>query len=137
MQNHFKNQTSSYLLRHVNNPVDWYPWCEETFERAKREDKPVFLSIGYSTCHWCHVMAHESFEDKGGEEILNQYFVSIKVDKEERPDIDSIYMSVCQAFTGSGSWPTSIFMTPEQKICSKVLLKYKHDTKTFFHISHG
>ena len=77
--------------------------------------KPVFLSIGYSTCHWCHVMAHESFEDKEVAELLNQYFISIKVDKEERPDIDSIYMSVCQAFTGSGGWPTSIFMTPEQK----------------------
>lgn len=115
MQNHLKNQTSPYLLQHVNNPVDWYPWCDEAFERAKREDKPVFLSIGYSTCHWCHVMAHESFEDKEVAEILNQYFVSIKVDKEERPDIDSIYMSVCQAFTGSGGWPTSIFMTPEQK----------------------
>ena len=115
MQNHLKNQTSPYLLQHVNNPVDWYPWCEEAFERAKREDKPVFLSIGYSTCHWCHVMAHESFEDKEVAELLNQYFISIKVDKEERPDIDSIYMSVCQAFTGSGGWPTSIFMTPEQK----------------------
>ena len=115
MQNHLKNQTSPYLLQHVNNPVDWYPWCEEAFERAKREDKPVFLSIGYSTCHWCHVMAHESFEDKEVAELLNQYFISIKVDKEERPDIDSIYMSVCQAFTGSGGWPTSIFMTSEQK----------------------
>lgn len=115
MQNHLKNQTSPYLLQHADNPVDWYPWCEEAFERAKMEDKPVFLSIGYSTCHWCHVMAHESFEDMEIAEILNQYFVSIKVDKEERPDIDSIYMSVCQAFTGSGGWPTTIFLTPEQK----------------------
>lgn len=115
MQNHLVNQTSPYLLQHVNNPVDWYPWCEEAFMRAKTEDKPIFLSIGYSTCHWCHVMAHESFEDSVIAEILNQYFVSIKVDKEERPDIDSIYMSVCQAFTGSGGWPTTIFLTPEQK----------------------
>ena len=115
MQNHLKNQTSPYLLQHVNNPVDWYPWGEEAFQKAKAEDKPVFLSIGYSTCHWCHVMAHESFEDEQIAEILNREFISIKVDKEERPDIDSIYMSVCQALTGSGGWPTTIFMTPEQK----------------------
>ncbi len=115
MSNRLKFETSPYLLQHKDNPVEWYPWCEEAFNRAKAEDKPVFLSIGYSTCHWCHVMAHESFEDEEIAEILNQYFVSIKVDKEERPDIDNVYMSVCQAFTGSGGWPTSIFMTPEQK----------------------
>lgn len=115
MQNHLKNQTSPYLLQHADNPVDWYPWCDEAFERAKREDKPIFLSIGYSTCHWCHVMAHESFEDAEVAEILNRYFISIKVDKEERPDIDSVYMAVCQAFTGSGGWPTTIFITPKQK----------------------
>ncbi len=115
MQNHLKNQTSPYLLQHANNPVDWYPWCKEAFERAKAEDKPIFLSIGYSTCHWCHVMAHESFEDEQVAKFLNKHFISIKVDKEERPDIDSIYMSVCQAFTGSGGWPMSIFMTSEQK----------------------
>lgn len=115
MQNFLKNETSPYLLQHAENPVNWYPWCKEAFERAKTEDKPIFLSIGYSTCHWCHVMAHESFEDKKTAEILNQYFISIKVDKEERPDIDSIYMSVCQAFTGSGGWPTTIFLTPDQK----------------------
>ena len=115
MQNHLKNQTSPYLLQHAENPVNWYPWCDEAFERARKEDKPIFLSIGYSTCHWCHVMAHESFEDLEIAEILNQYFISIKVDKEERPDIDSIYMSVCQTFTGSGGWPTTIFLTPEQK----------------------
>ncbi len=115
MQNYLKNQTSPYLLQHANNPVHWYPWCNEAFERAKREDKPIFLSIGYSTCHWCHVMAHESFEDMQVAELLNRHFISIKVDKEERPDIDSIYMSVCQAFTGSGGWPTTIFLTPEQK----------------------
>ena len=115
MQNFLKNETSPYLLQHADNPVNWYPWCKEAFERARKEDKPVFLSIGYSTCHWCHVMAHESFEDEETARILNQYFVSIKVDKEERPDIDSIYMSVCQAFTGSGGWPTTIFLTPDQK----------------------
>ena len=115
MQNHLKNETSPYLLQHADNPVNWYPWCAEAFTKAKAEDKPIFLSIGYSTCHWCHVMAHESFEDEQIAEILNQHFVSIKVDKEERPDIDSIYMSVCQAFTGSGGWPTTIFLTPEQK----------------------
>ena len=115
MRNHLKNQTSPYLLQHAENPVDWYPWSEEAFSKARAEDKPIFLSIGYSTCHWCHVMAHESFEDVEIADILNQYFVAIKVDKEERPDIDSIYMAVCQAFTGSGGWPTSIFMTPEQK----------------------
>lgn len=115
MKNRLKDQTSPYLLQHADNPVDWYPWCEEAFDRAKREDKPVFLSIGYSTCHWCHVMAHESFEDTQVAEILNRHFISIKVDKEERPDIDSIYMAVCQAFTGSGGWPTTIFLTPDQK----------------------
>ncbi len=115
MQNHLKNQTSPYLLQHAANPVNWYPWCEEAFAKAKTEDKPVFLSIGYSTCHWCHVMAHESFEDTEIADILNQYYISIKVDKEERPDIDSIYMAVCQAMTGSGGWPTTLFLTPEQK----------------------
>lgn len=115
MQNHLKDQVSPYLLQHVNNPVDWYPWCKEAFEKAKAEDKPILLSIGYSTCHWCHVMAHESFEDEEIAEILNKHFISIKVDKEERPDIDSIYMAVCQALTGSGGWPTTVFLTPEQK----------------------
>ncbi len=109
------NETSPYLLQHAENPVDWYPWGEEAFNKAKAEDKPIFLSIGYSTCHWCHVMAHESFENSQTADILNKNFISIKVDKEERPDIDSIYMNVCQALTGSGGWPTSIFMTPEQK----------------------
>ncbi len=115
MSNRLANETSPYLLQHKDNPVEWYPWCDEAFERAKQEDKPVFLSIGYSACHWCHVLAHESFEDEEIAEILNKYFISIKVDKEERPDIDSVYMAVCQAFTGGGGWPTSIFMTAEQK----------------------
>ena len=95
MSNHLINETSPYLLQHVDNPVNWYPWCEEAFEKAKREDKPIFLSIGYSTCHWCHVMAHESFEDRETAAILNRHFISVKVDREERPDIDSVYMTVC------------------------------------------
>lgn len=115
MSNHLKNTTSPYLLQHAENPVNWYPWCDEAFEKAKSEDKPIFLSIGYSTCHWCHVMAHESFEDEKTAEILNRYFVSIKVDREERPDIDSVYMTVCQAFTDSGGWPMSIFMRWDKK----------------------
>lgn len=115
MSNRLKNETSPYLIQHAENPVDWYPWCKEAFEKAKSEDKPIFLSIGYSTCHWCHVMAHESFEDKKTAKILNKHFISIKVDREERPDIDSVYMSVCQAFTGSGGWPMSIFMTWDKK----------------------
>ena len=115
MSNQLKNQTSPYLLQHKDNPVNWYPWCDEAFEKAKKENKPIFLSIGYSTCHWCHVMAHESFEDKKTADILNSNFISIKVDREERPDIDSVYMSVCQTFTGSGGWPMSIFMTWDKK----------------------
>ena len=113
--NRLKDEVSPYLLQHADNPVDWYPWCKEAFEDAKQKDRPVFLSIGYSTCHWCHVMAHESFEDRETAEILNKHFISIKVDREERPDIDSVYMSVCQAFTGSGGWPMSIFMTWDKR----------------------
>lgn len=115
MSNQLKNETSPYLLQHAQNPVNWYPWCEEAFDKARSEDKPVFLSIGYSTCHWCHVMAHESFEDHKTAQLLNQHFISIKVDREERPDIDSVYMSVCQSFTGNGGWPMSIFMTGDKK----------------------
>lgn len=115
MSNQLKNETSPYLLQHAENPVNWYPWCDAAFAKAKAEDKPIFLSIGYSTCHWCHVMAHESFEDEATAALLNQYFVAIKVDREERPDIDSVYMSVCQTFTGSGGWPMSIFMTWDKK----------------------
>lgn len=113
--NHLYEEKSPYLLQHALNPVDWYPWGAEAFEKARREDKPVFLSIGYSTCHWCHVMAHESFEDTEVAGELNRGFVCIKVDREERPDIDAVYMSVCQALTGSGGWPLTIVMTPEQK----------------------
>ena len=115
MANHLKDQISPYLGQHSENPVDWYPWCTEAFKRAEDENKPVFLSIGYSTCHWCHVMAHESFENVEVASVLNKHFISVKVDREERPDIDNIYMSVCRAFTGSGGWPLSIFMTPQQK----------------------
>ena len=115
MANRLKQEKSPYLMQHGENPVDWYPWCEEAFQKATREDKPIFLSIGYSTCHWCHVMALESFEDSEVADLLNRDFISIKVDREERPDIDTVYMSVCQAMTGSGGWPLTIFMTPEQK----------------------
>ena len=115
MSNRLKNESSPYLRQHGDNPVDWYPWCAEAFEKAGREDKPVFLSIGYSTCHWCHVMAHESFEDAEAADILNRGYVCIKVDREERPDIDAVYMSVCQAINGSGGWPLTVIMTPEQK----------------------
>ncbi|NIQ38470.1 MAG: DUF255 domain-containing protein [Proteobacteria bacterium] len=106
---------SPYLLQHAINPVDWYPWGEEAFEKAQKEKKPIFLSIGYSTCHWCHVMAHESFEDPEVARLMNDAFVSIKVDREERPDIDSIYMTVCQMMTGSGGWPLTIIMMPDKK----------------------
>ena len=112
--NRLINEKSPYLLQHANNPVEWYPWCEEAFTKAKQDDKPIFVSIGYSTCHWCHVMEKESFENEKVAAILNKYFIAIKVDREERPDIDSIYMTVCQALTGSGGWPLTIFMTPDK-----------------------
>jgi uncharacterized protein YyaL (SSP411 family) len=114
-QNRLINEKSPYLLQHAENPVDWYAWGEEAFQKAKKEDKPIFLSIGYATCHWCHVMAHESFEDEEIAQVLNAHFIAIKVDREERPDIDKIYMSVCQAMTGRGGWPLSIFMTHQGK----------------------
>ena len=113
--NRLINEKSPYLLQHAHNPVDWYPWGEEAFHAAKSQNKPVFLSIGYSTCHWCHVMAHESFEDSQVAEVLNRDYICIKVDREERPDVDAVYMSVCMAFNGSGGWPLTILMTPEQR----------------------
>lgn len=113
--NRLINEKSPYLLQHAHNPINWYAWGSEAFDNAKKENKPIFLSIGYSTCHWCHVMAHESFEDKEVAEFLNKNFIAIKVDKEERPDVDSIYMTVCQAMNGQGGWPLTILMTPEQK----------------------
>lgn len=113
--NHLIHETSPYLLQHAHNPVDWYPWGEEALHKSKKEDKPVFLSIGYSSCHWCHVMEEESFENEEIASILNKHFVSIKVDREERPDLDEIYMNAVQMLTGSGGWPMSVFLTPELK----------------------
>ena len=115
MSNRLVNETSPYLLSHAENPVDWYPWCEEAFSKAKAENKPIFLSIGYSSCHWCHVMAEESFEDKKVAEILNRFYVPVKVDREERPDIDSVYIEVCAALTGGAGWPLTIIMSPDQQ----------------------
>jgi uncharacterized protein YyaL (SSP411 family) len=115
MSNHLRNETSPYLRQHADNPVDWYPWTLEAFEKARKEDKPVFLSIGYSTCHWCHVMAHESFENLEVAKLMNEAFVSIKVDREERPDIDSVYMRACQVMTGTGGWPLTIIASPDKK----------------------
>ena len=111
--NRLINETSPYLLQHVHNPVDWYPWNEQALERAKREDKPILLSIGYSACHWCHVMAHESFEDEAIAKLMNDNFINIKVDREERPDLDTIYMNAVQMMTGHGGWPMTMFLTPD------------------------
>jgi uncharacterized protein YyaL (SSP411 family) len=115
MPNHLAQETSPYLLQHADNPVDWYPWGEEAFARARSEDKPVLLSIGYSACHWCHVMAHESFENPDTAGLMNDLFINIKVDREERPDIDSVYMEAVQTLTGSGGWPLTVFLTSEGK----------------------
>ncbi|MEO7190045.1 MAG: thioredoxin domain-containing protein [Vicinamibacterales bacterium] len=115
MPNRLARERSPYLLQHAENPVDWYPWGSEAFERARLDDKPIFLSIGYSTCHWCHVMAHESFEDPAVALVLNRDFVSIKLDREERPDVDRVYMMFIQATTGSGGWPMSVWLTPDLK----------------------
>ncbi len=115
VRNLLRFEKSPYLLQHAYNPVDWYPWGEDAFEKAKTENKPIFLSIGYSTCHWCHVMEHESFEDTEVAELMNDAFVCIKVDREERPDIDSVYMAICQMMTGSGGWPLNIILTPDKK----------------------
>ena len=108
-------EKSPYLLQHADNPVDWHPWGDAIFDLSKKEDKPIFLSIGYSTCHWCHVMEHESFEDEVTAEIINKYFIPVKVDREERPDIDQIYMSAVMSMTGSGGWPLNVFLTSEGK----------------------
>jgi len=120
-QNRLASESSPYLLQHATNPVDWYPWGEEAFQAARQQDLPIFLSIGYAACHWCHVMEHESFEDIETAQILNENFISIKVDREERPDIDNIYMKVCQLMTGRGGWPLTIIMTPEGKPISETL----------------
>src|SRR5437016_5050779 len=113
MPNRLAKETSPYLLQHKDNPVDWYPWGDEAFERARGENKPILLSIGYSACHWCHVMEHESFENPEIARLMNENFVSIKVDREERPDLDAIYMQVTTAMTGGGGWPMTVFLTPE------------------------
>jgi len=113
--NRLIDEKSPYLLQHAYNPVDWYPWGEEAFNRAEVEDKPVFLSIGYSTCHWCHVMEHECFTDSRVAELMNETFINIKVDREERPDIDGVYMAVSQMLTGGGGWPLTIIMTPDKR----------------------
>ncbi len=115
MANRLATETSPYLLQHAANPVDWYPWGPEAFERAKRDDKPILLSVGYSACHWCHVMAHESFEDNFIAAVMNKNFVNVKVDREERPDVDHVYMTATQALTGRGGWPMTVFLTPDGK----------------------
>src|SRR3954447_22096941 len=113
--NRLINETSPYLLQHAHNPVDWYPWGDEAFEKARAEDKPVLVSIGYSACHWCHVMEHESFEDPETAAMMNENFVNIKVDMEERPDVDQIYMNFVQLTTGRGGWPMNVFLTPDKR----------------------
>ena len=113
MPNRLASETSPYLLQHADNPVDWYPWGDEAFSRARREDKPVLVSIGYAACHWCHVMEHESFEDASVADVMNESFVCVKVDREERPDVDAIYMDAVQAMTGQGGWPLNAFLTPD------------------------
>ncbi len=114
LANRLKKEKSLYLLQHANNPIDWYPWCDEAFSRAEKEDKPLFISIGYSSCHWCHVMADESFEDTATANLLNKNFICIKVDREERPDVDLFYMQLAQRMTGSGGWPLNVFATPKK-----------------------
>ncbi|HKQ19237.1 MAG TPA: thioredoxin domain-containing protein, partial [Candidatus Eisenbacteria bacterium] len=113
--NRLAGQKSPYLLQHALNPVDWHPWGDEAFQKAAAEDKPIFLSIGYSTCHWCHVMERESFENASIASYLNEHFIAVKVDREERPDVDHIYMTVCQALTGSGGWPLTVVLTPDRR----------------------
>src|SRR5215204_20950 len=114
MPNRLAQETSPYLLQHRDNPVDWYPWDPEALERAREEDQPILLSVGYSACHWCHVMERESFEDAETAAYMNEHFVCIKVDREERPDVDAIYMDAVQAMTGHGGWPLNAFVTPDQ-----------------------
>ena len=115
MADRLKNATSPYLLQHADNPVDWWPWSPEAFAAARERDLPMMLSVGYSACHWCHVMAHESIEDPQTAALLNDNLVSIKVDREERPDVDAVYMTATQAMTGQGGWPMTVFMTPDGK----------------------
>ncbi len=121
MATRLKNATSPYLLQHADNPVDWWPWSEEAFAAARARDVPVLLSVGYSACHWCHVMAHESFEDPQTAALMNENLVAIKVNREERPDVDAVYMTATQAMTGQGGWPMTVFMTPDR---DPVLLRH-------------
>jgi uncharacterized protein YyaL (SSP411 family) len=113
MPNRLAAEASPYLLQHAENPVDWYPWSPEALERARAEDRPILLSIGYAACHWCHVMAHESFEDPNTAALMNERFINVKVDREERPDLDAIYMQAVQSLTGHGGWPMTVFLTPD------------------------
>src|SRR5881628_3212605 len=113
LTNRLAGETSPYLLQHAHNPVDWYPWGQEAFEKARTEDRPVLVSIGYAACHWCHVMEVESFEDEETAALMNEHFVSVKVDREERPDVDSVYMDAVVSLTGHGGWPMTVFLTPE------------------------
>ena len=113
--NRLIHESSPYLQQHAYNPVDWYPWGPEALERSRREDKPILLSVGYSTCHWCHVMAHECFENPAIAQLMNELFINIKVDREERPDIDDIYMNAVQMMTGRGGWPLTVLLTPDLK----------------------
>ena len=115
MADRLRNATSPYLLQHADNPVDWWPWSDEAFAEAARRNVPVLLSVGYSACHWCHVMAHESFEDGETAALMNEHLVSIKVDREERPDVDAVYMTATQAMTGQGGWPMTAFLTPDRE----------------------
>jgi uncharacterized protein YyaL (SSP411 family) len=115
MANRLGAEPSPYLRQHADNPVDWYPWGDEAFARARETDRPVLVSIGYSACHWCHVMAHESFEDDDTADLMNRLFINVKVDREERPDVDGVYMDAVQALTGHGGWPLTVFLTPEGK----------------------
>nr|BFE83617.1 hypothetical protein GCM10020093_062180 [Planobispora longispora] len=111
--NRLKDATSPYLLQHADNPVHWFEWGQDAFDEARRRDVPLLISVGYSACHWCHVMAHESFEDEGTAALMNEHFVNVKVDREERPDVDAVYMNATQAMTGHGGWPMTVFATPD------------------------
>src|SRR5215470_6853917 len=115
MADRLRHATSPYLLQHADNPVDWWQWGDEAFAEARRRDVPVLLSVGYAACHWCHVMAHESFEDEGTARLVNEHVVPVKVDREERPDVDAVYMTATQAMTGQGGWPMTVFLTPDKE----------------------
>ena len=134
--NRLAGETSPYLHQHATNPVDWYPWGSEALAKSKAENKPIFLSIGYSACHWCHVMERESFENPSIAALMNEHFVNIKVDREERPDLDQIYMSAVMAMTGHGGWPMSVFLTPELRPSMAVLI-IRHLTREGWRVFHA